>query len=70
MTNDQPAGLTFHEGDEVVLALGTYQGTLGVFLRLKEDINWADIRERNGEIHSHPVVWLAHSPTATPGSVN
>ena len=52
---------TFHEGDEVVLANGTYQGTPGVFLRLKEDIKWADITERDGTIRSHPVEWLAHS---------
>lgn len=54
----------FQEGDEVVLDEGTYQGTLGVFLRLKEDPNWADITERNGTIRSHPVIWLAHSKTA------
>jgi hypothetical protein len=63
-------GLTFREGDEVVLANGTYQGTLGVFLRLREDVNWADILERNGDIRSHPVIWLARSPSAIPGSVN
>ena len=57
----------FREGDEVVLATGTHQGTLGVFLRLKPDVNWADIRERNGDIRSHPLVWLAHSDSATPG---
>lgn len=55
---------TFREGDEVVLAEGTYQGTLGVFVRLKEDSKWADITERNGAVRSHPVQWLAHS-TAT-----
>jgi hypothetical protein len=60
----------FQEGDEVVLARGTYPGTLGVFLRLKEDVNWADIRERNGGIRSHPVAWLAHSAKAAPGSGN
>jgi hypothetical protein len=49
----------FREGDEVVLAKGTYQGTLGVFLHLREDIEWADIVERNGTIRSHPVAWLA-----------
>ncbi|HLM99377.1 MAG TPA: hypothetical protein VK335_08865 [Bryobacteraceae bacterium] len=59
----------FREGDEVVLAEGTYQGTPGVFLRLREDANWADITERNGSIRSHPVVWLAHS-TAIRGSKN
>jgi hypothetical protein len=56
--NDNP---TFNEGDEIVLAEGTYQGTLGVFLRLREDVNWADIKERNGGIRNHPVVWLGHS---------
>jgi hypothetical protein len=63
-------GLTFREGDEVVLANGTYQGTLGIFLRLREDVNWADIMERNGDIRSHPVIWLARFPSAIPGSVN
>ena len=43
-----------------MLAEGTYQGTLGVFLRLKTDVNWADITERNGDIRSHPVIWLDH----------
>lgn len=52
---------TFREGDEVVLAKGTYQGTPGVFLRLRDDANWADIKERNGSIRNHPLVWLAHS---------
>ena len=56
----------FREGDEVVLAEGTYQGTPGVFLRLKEDTNWADVTERNGTIRSHPVVWLAHSGPPRP----
>jgi len=59
----------FREGEEVVLANGTYQGTPGVFLRLREDANWADIRERNGVVRSHPVIWLAHSASAIPGSV-
>ena len=66
MMSTQPAGPQFREGDEVVLAEGTYQGTLGVFLRLKEDVNWADITERNGSIRSHPVAWLAHSAGAIP----
>ena len=48
----------FREGDEVVLAQGTYPGTVGVFLRLKEDVNWAEITERNGDVRSHPVLWL------------
>ena len=51
---------TFREGDEVVLAEGTYQGTPGVFLHLRKDVNWADITERNGSVRSHPVAWLEH----------
>jgi hypothetical protein len=27
----------FREGDQVVLARGSYQGSLGVFLRFRED---------------------------------
>jgi hypothetical protein len=52
---------TFHEGDEVVLVEGTYQGTLGVFVRLRADVGWADIAERNGDVRSHPLAWLGHS---------
>jgi len=70
MMTTRPAGATFHEGDEVVLANGTYQGTLGVFLRLRDDVNWADITERNGNVRSHPVIWLAHSPSVAPVSMN
>jgi hypothetical protein len=68
MMSTRPARSTFRAGDEVVLAHGPHEGTLGVFLRLKEDVNWADITERNGVVRSHPVVWLAHSDSAIPGS--
>ena len=51
----------FGNGDEVVLTAGTYEGTPGVFLRLNDDLHWADIVERNGSIRSHPVAWLAHT---------
>jgi hypothetical protein len=54
-------GQAFRKGDQVLLASGTYQGTLGSFLQLKTDVNWADIEERNGKIRSHPVAWLAHA---------
>jgi hypothetical protein len=60
MMSPRPVGPAFREGDEVVLAEGTYQGTLGVFLQLREDVNWADIMERNGSIRRHPVAWLDH----------
>ncbi len=56
----------FREGDQIVLARGSYQGSLGVFLRLREDARWADIAERNGSIRSHPVEWLAHSEAGFP----
>jgi len=61
MISNRPAGAIFREGDEVVLSQGTYQGTFGVFVRLRKDVNWADITERNGSTRSHPVAWLEHS---------
>lgn len=70
MMSTQPAVPAFREGDEVVLARGSNQGTLGIFLRLKEDTNWADIRERNGAIRSHPVIWLDYGEKPIPGSAN
>ena len=70
MMNTQPESQTFREADEVVLARGTYPGTLGVFLRLRADVNWADITERNGNVRSHPVQWLAHSACVTPVCLN
>ena len=67
MISDKRVETVFHEGDGVVLARGTYQGTLGIFGRLKEDFNWAEIIERNGTVRSHPVAWLELSTSATPG---
>jgi hypothetical protein len=61
MTYTEPVLPVFHEGDEVELAEGTYQGTLGVFVRLTDDAGWADITERNGAVRSHPVAWLRHN---------
>lgn len=55
----------FRAGDKVFLAEGTYPGTAGVFLRFREDVNWAELRERNGEVRAHPVAWMRHdSPEA------
>jgi hypothetical protein len=61
VTDIRSAATGYREGDEVMLVEGTYQGTHGVFLRLKDDTNWADINQRDGTIRSHPVAWLAHS---------
>ena len=53
----------FQKGDEVFLAKGPYQGTLGVFLNFKnDDPAWVDVLERNEEVRSHPVEWLEHTP--------
>ena len=60
----------FREGDEVAPASGAYPGAPGVFLRLKEDVNRADIRQRDGEIRSHPVIWPAYAAKADRGSRN
>jgi hypothetical protein len=68
--SNRPARTVFCEGDQVVLAEGAYQGTPGVFVRLKKDANWADITERNGAIRSHPVVWLEHAAGAMRSSSN
>ncbi len=53
--------LAFQKGDEVFLARGSYEGTLGVFLNLRTDPKWADILERNSQVRSHPVEWLEHA---------
>lgn len=50
----------FQAGDDVFLAQGTYQGTTGVFLRLRKDVNWADLQESNGAVRSHPLAWIRH----------
>jgi len=70
MLDDKTDGRTFHEGDMVVLNQGTYQGTPGVFVRLLKDVNWAEIRGSDGSLWSHPVVWLAHAPSAAVSVVN
>lgn len=59
---------TFRAGDQVVVARGSYPGTPGTFLRIKEDVKWADIEEANGVVRSHPMIWLDHV-TAKPAPV-
>jgi hypothetical protein len=70
MMSNRPVATEFREGEQIVLAEGTYQGTPGVFLRLRKDAKWADIAERDGSVHSHPVEWLAHSAGTIQGSRN
>ena len=68
MTNTRPAGPPFRAGDQVVLTDGTYQGTPGVFVRLRDDVKWADITEPDGSVRSHPLAWMAHAAAATPAA--
>ena len=48
----------FHPGDEVVLAEGPHKYVHGIFLGLKDDVEWAAIKETNGAVNSHPVEWM------------
>ncbi len=49
----------FREGDAVYLAKGSYVGATGIFLKLRSDPKWADIRETDDTIREHPVEWIA-----------
>ncbi|MBL8174675.1 MAG: hypothetical protein JNK48_08395 [Bryobacterales bacterium] len=67
MTTSKPVVPVFRQGDEVVLVAGNNEGMTGVFLKLRPDTNWADVADRNGNVRSHPVVWLARAnPAAAP----
>lgn len=48
----------FHAGDLVVLVEGPHKYERGTFMRLKDDVEWAAIKETNGAISSHPVAWM------------
>lgn len=61
MTTIRPIAPGFRNGEAVIVARGTYPGTPGVFLRLREDPAWADIEESGGDVRSHPVAWLDHA---------
>jgi hypothetical protein len=54
----------FRSGEAVVLAEGPHKFVHGVFLHLKDDVEWAAIRETNGAVSSHPVEWIEHYPMA------
>lgn len=72
MFNIAPTKIEFRAGDRVVLAEGPYRGTPGVFVALRNDVNWAEIRERHDIIRCHPVRWLqlAAQPPATAPETN
>jgi hypothetical protein len=48
----------FHAGAEAVLAEGPHKYVHGTFQRLKDDVEWAAIKEANGAVSSHPVEWM------------
>lgn len=48
----------FHAGDLVVLIEGPHKYERGTFMRLKDDVEWATIKETDGAISSHPVAWM------------
>jgi hypothetical protein len=52
---------TLGTGDEVFLASGPYGYTLGIFVNLRAEPEWADILERNSQVRSHPVEWPEHA---------
>lgn len=55
---DAIANPKFHPGDAVVLAHGPHKHVRGTFLNLKDDVEWAAIREPSGTVTSHPVEWM------------
>ena len=57
-TADAIANPKFHSGDVVVLTHGPHKYVHGIFLNLKEDVEWAAIREPSGTVNSHPVEWM------------
>lgn len=50
----------FRVHDKVARAEGLYQGIPEVFLRSREDIHRAEIREHASMVRCHPVRWLHH----------
>jgi hypothetical protein len=55
----------FHPGEAVVLAEGPHKYVHGIFLGLKEDVEWGAIQESNGAVNSHPVEWMRSDPGVT-----
>jgi len=48
----------FHRGDPVVLTHGPHKYDRGIFLSLKEDVEWAAVEAPDGTVSSHPVEWM------------
>lgn len=52
----------FQSGQKIYLAEGPYQGTVGTFLALAHDSNWASIEQVDKVVRNHPVIWMRHCP--------
>jgi hypothetical protein len=55
-------GTAFIAGERVFLAEGPHTCTVGIFVAMRPDVNWAEIKEPNDLITTHPVRWLRHCP--------
>ena len=64
MSSNPDAKITacpFQSGDPVYMVKGSYEGTPGIFLNLRSDPKWADIREADDSVRAHPVEWMARA---------
>jgi hypothetical protein len=50
----------FRVRDKIARADGSYQGIPEELLRVREDSNWAKIRERDSMVRCHLVRWAHH----------
>jgi hypothetical protein len=48
----------FQGGNQVILAQGPHKFTRGTFVALRNDVEWATIRESSGALSVHPVEWM------------
>jgi hypothetical protein len=49
----------FRAGDRIVLIDGPHEFVRGTFLHhLNDDVEWASIKQSDGQIRSHPVEWM------------
>jgi len=60
MISRHPSATESKQGDEVALFAGAYPGTRGVFMNLRPEPHWADLRELSGRVRNHPLAWPGH----------
>jgi hypothetical protein len=49
----------FRAGDEVIITEGPHKDRHGIYLELRDDVEWASIKKSNGTVSSHPVEWMS-----------